>query len=231
MKKALVISLVSFVIIVLFLLLLNEEIWIVNPDRDQYPIRGIDVSHHQGDIDWSLVSKDDVKFAYIKATEADDLTDEKFNINWENAQRNNIRVGAYHFYSLAYPGKVQAENFIRSVPTSTDQLPPAVDLEYIGNSKKRPSKEEFRQDLETYLKTISNYYNKKPILYTTYKFYNDYLSQDFTDYSIWIRDIYSEPKNKIKTWEIWQYNPRGKVKGIDGNVDLDVLNQKSLLLI
>lgn len=217
--------------ILLAILVLNGKIWLVNPDRDKYPIRGIDVSHHQGDIDWTLVSKDDVGFAYIKASEADDLKDVKFKLNWESAQRNNIPTGAYHFYSLAYPGMVQANNFIEVVPTSTGQLPPVVDLEYVGNSKQRPSNEEFSKELKVYLKAVSDHYGKQPILYTTYKFYDDYLSQEFSTYPIWIRDINSEPNAKISNWEIWQYNPRGRVDGIEGNTDLNVLNQKSLLRI
>ena len=38
-----------------------------NPSREQYPIRGVDVSHYQGDIDWEVLSRQDIWFAYIKA--------------------------------------------------------------------------------------------------------------------------------------------------------------------
>src|SRR5262245_52983882 len=70
--------------------------------------RGIDVSAHQGEIDWSLVAKDDVAFAHIKATEADDFKDQRFIENWNNAKKTGIAVGAYHYFSLAYSGEVQA---------------------------------------------------------------------------------------------------------------------------
>lgn len=71
---------------------------------------------------------------------------------------------------------------------------------------------------------VSSYYGKSPILYTTDEFYRDYLYPDFDKNDIWIRSIYSKP-SKIHAWKIWQYNPRGKIDGIKGSVDLNVLNQ------
>ncbi|OHA58449.1 MAG: hypothetical protein A2571_01565 [Candidatus Vogelbacteria bacterium RIFOXYD1_FULL_44_32] len=227
-KKLLLFFLLLAFVISLFLFI-QGKIWLVNPDRSKYPIRGIDVSHYQGDIDWQAVSKDDVGFAYIKATEANDLRDAKFMFNWNNAIKNNIPTGAYHFYSLAHSGKIQAENFIKTVPLDKYQLPPVVDLEYVGNSKKRPPKEEFVNGLRIYLRVISSHYNKQPILYTTYEFYEDYLYPEFEKEKIWIRDIFSKPDTKkIGDWEIWQYNPRGSIDGIKGNVDLNVFNGTNL---
>jgi lysozyme len=220
------------IIIIIFLIIITGlfyigKLWFVYPNRATYPIRGIDVSRHQGNIEWNRVAKDDVSFAYIKATEADNFKDKQFSINWMKAQKANINVGAYHFYSLAYPGEIQAINFISTVPTTTKQLPPVVDLEYVGNSKKRPSKIELQSELNKYLEIISNTYNQKPILYTTYEFYEDYLYPEFKDQRIWIRDVISKP-NKDINWVIWQYSPRGSVDGINGYVDLNVLKNKSL---
>jgi lysozyme len=55
------------------------------PAREQFPVRGVDVSHHQGDIDWQLLKSERVVFAYIKATEGGDFKDPRFRINWEGA--------------------------------------------------------------------------------------------------------------------------------------------------
>ena len=226
-----IVILLTSVIAITYIVWMNTSLWFTNPDRDIYLVRGIDVSHHQGEINWKLVSNDDVTFAYIKATEANDFVDNNFITNWEEARKNKIHVGAYHFYSLAYSGDVQAQNFISVVPREDEQLPPVIDLEYVGNSKKRPSKSAFQNDLNTYILLINQYFDKEPIIYTTYNFYEDYLYPQFIDYDIWIRDIFSSPKtNIIGDWEIWQYNSRGRVEGILGPVDLNVLNQKSLLL-
>jgi len=212
-----------------YFLITNGIIWFVYPDRNEYPIRGIDVSHHQGDIDWKLVAKDDVSFVYIKATEANDFIDKQFLINVRGAQENNLAIGAYHFYSLAYPGKIQAENFVSVISNENLQLPPAIDLEYVGNSKQRPSKKELQDELIKFIDVISVELEQEPMLYTTYDFYEDYLYPEFIGYDIWIRDIFSKPNiREIGGWKIWQYNPNGRIDGIPTKVDLNVLSGKSL---
>jgi len=199
-------------------------------DSDKYQVRGIDVSHHQGEIDWSMVSNDNVSFAYIKATEADDFIDNQFAKNLANAQSAGLKVGAYHFYSLGYPGEIQAQNFISQVPTSTINLPPVIDLEYVGNSKIRPTKEQFQKELKIFIKLTEDYFMQEPVLYTTYEFSEDYLVPEFSNYKIWIRDIFGKPnESKIKNIVFWQYHSRGRVKGIDGPVDLNFYKENSML--
>ena len=51
------------------LLLYMGVIHINNPSRTEYPVRGVDLSHYQGEVDWEQLSKEDICFAYIKATE------------------------------------------------------------------------------------------------------------------------------------------------------------------
>ena len=49
-----------------------------NPSREIYPVRGVDVSHHQGKIDWDTLARQDIQFAYIKATEGSNFKDKIF---------------------------------------------------------------------------------------------------------------------------------------------------------
>ncbi len=218
-----IIGLLVLILITLSILVYVRILWFVYPNREIYLTRGIDVARYQGDIDWKKVSKDDVSFAYIKATEADDLADPLFEKNTENAKSVGIKVGAYHFYSLRYGGEVQAKNFIETVATSSINLPPVIDLEYVGNSKVRPTKEDFQKELRVYIDMIKNQYGVEPVFYTTYQFYNDYLYPEFEMQPIWIRDVFSKPNTNIKNRVMWQYNPRGKIDGITGPVDLNVL--------
>lgn len=217
-----VLGVLVLILVAIGTLIYARIFWFTFPNREIYPLRGIDIARYQGDIDWKKVSKDDVGFVYIKATEADDLVDPLFKKNTENAKDVGIKVGAYHFYSLRYNGEIQAKNFIRTVSTSSIDLPPVIDLEYVGNSKMRPLKPEFQKELKVYINLIKTQYNKEPILYTTYQFYDDYLYPEFEMQPIWIRDVFSKPNSNIKNWVIWQYNPRGKIDGIDGPVDLNV---------
>ena len=98
-----------------------------SPDRNLYPLRGIDVSHHQGSIEWPRVAADDVAFAIIKATEGGDHIDTKFDENLRNARAAGLAVGAYHFFTFCRPGADQARNFIATVPHDQPLLPPVVD--------------------------------------------------------------------------------------------------------
>lgn len=219
-----------FALLFLFLIIIcdliyNGVIWFVYPSKSKYDIRGIDVSHHQGNIDWYKVKNSSLKFAYIKATEGDDFVDKNFSDNWNNSKNAGLVRGAYHFYSLRFTGKDQAENFIKIVPKEDNTLPPVIDLEFGGNSKKRPLKKDFKKELLDYINIVEKHFNKSPILYTTYKFYNSYIKddEDLLKYDLWIRNIYFEPsKINNKKWLFWQYNSRGHIKGIDGFVDFNV---------
>ena len=94
-----------------------------------YAIRGFDVSHHQGEINWKKISPVQYQFVYLKATEGGDFKDRNFQENWLKAREQGLHVGAYHFYRLCRDGKVQAENFIATGPNKADALPPVIDLE------------------------------------------------------------------------------------------------------
>ena len=87
--------------------------WVPNNPLRQYPVKGIDVSHHNGTIDWRAVADDGVKFAYIKATEGKDFQDDRFITNCREATAAGIVCGAYHYFRLGTPGLEQAQNFIR----------------------------------------------------------------------------------------------------------------------
>src|SRR5437867_1330928 len=63
-------------------------------------LRGIDVSHYQGAINWDDVASGGISFAYIKATEGTNFVDPLFAQNWAGAEAAGLRRGAYHFFTL-----------------------------------------------------------------------------------------------------------------------------------
>jgi lysozyme len=97
------------------------------PDRSRFSNRGIDVSRHQGTIDWRKVVVDDVAFAYLKASEGGDHRDREFVRNLAEATKIGLRVGAYHFFTFCRLAIDQAKNFVDAVPPGATQLPPVVD--------------------------------------------------------------------------------------------------------
>jgi len=183
----------------------------------RYDIRGVDVSRHQGQIDWGALAVDGVAFAYIKSTEGGDWTDSRFAENWSAADEAGVLRGAYHFFSLCAPGADQATHMIATVPDEPDMLPPAVDLEFGGNCSARPSVEEFREGLDVFLEAIEAHYRMRPVLYTNADYYDEYLDDSPPDVTWWVMSPLLEPWGAPE-WTFWQYLPERKA-GVDGSVD------------
>lgn len=191
-----------------------------SPDRDSYPVRGIDVSHHQGQIDWQRVAADDVAFAVIKATEGGDHVDDAFATNLREARAAGLAVGAYHFFTFCRPGADQAKNFIAVVPRDQPLLPPVVDIEFGGNCPQRPSPDQLNAELEAFLGPVEAAFGKTAIIYLTDEAAETYAGQ-IVARPHWLRSLLARPSQD--DWIYWQYHNRGRVDGISGDVDLNVL--------
>lgn len=192
------------------------------PDRDRYPVRGIDVSNHQGRIDWPAVARDDVAFAYVKATEGGDFRDRRFLENWRGARAAGLPVGAYHFFTLCRPGKDQAANFLAVVPKDPSALPPVVDIEFGGNCGARPQGPAFRRELDDFLTPVEAATGRPALLYVTPEFLEAY-GAVLPERPLWRRSIVREPAGP-EPWVIWQHHNRGRVDGVEGPVDLNVFS-------
>jgi lysozyme len=189
------------------------------PARDRYPVRGIDISHHQGEVDWDAVKRDGVAFAYIKATEGGDFVDSRFATNWREAARAGVSRGAYHFFSLCRDADAQADNFLRAVPAESQTLPPVVDLEFGGNCANRPPPAELCNALETFANRIESALQQKLIVYATHEFTAEY-RPCVAGRPSWVRAIIGGPNDG--SWLLWQFANRARIGGIAGPVDLDV---------
>lgn len=185
----------------------------------KYEVRGIDISHHQGLIDWNGVLESDVDFAYIKATEATGHIDSYFFYNWRQSKAMAIYRGAYHFFSMEVSGREQAEYFISVVPLDEDALPPVIDLEVSLNS----DRDEVLREVGVMSGLLEEHYGKKPIIYMDLNVYEAFIEDGSLDNPIWIREIYFPPTLEHSLeWTFWQYSDRGSIKGIRGPVDQDV---------
>lgn len=190
------------------------------PDRALYPLRGLDVSHHQGTVDWRSVAGDDVAFVYLKASEGGDHRDRRYAGNERDARAAGIAVGAYHFFTFCRSGAEQAANFLAAVPARADALPPAVDLEFGGNCGRRPEAAAMRAELDAFLAPVEAAYAKPALLYVTPEFFEAYRAA-LPARPLWRRSILRAP-DASAAWTLWQYHNRARVAGIDGPVDLNV---------
>ena len=132
------------------------------------PIQGIDVSRHDGDIDWAAVKRGGISFAYLKTTEGGDYADPSFFDNWKQAAAAGIRRGAYHFMYWCRPADQQALFFMVNVPNDPDALPPVLDLEWNDASPTCPGAIPASKAvpmIRTVLKAMQARTGKRPIIY------------------------------------------------------------------
>lgn len=212
--------------VVAALVCLGTWVWYVwlpgyRPSLHEGERLGIDVSNHQGEVDWERVAGDNIEFAYIKATEGGDFVDEFFARNWEDAGDAGLDRGAYHFFTLCRSGEEQAQNFLRHVPNDPDALPPAIDLELAGNCSKRPSREWVDEEVGRFLEEVESATGRPVALYIGDDFEGEYEIRDELDRPVWHRRILIRPESD--DWWIWQFSGRSGVDGIEGDADLNVM--------
>lgn len=210
-----------------FLLVWNGVILLNNPSRESYPVRGVDVSSYQGDIDWPLLASQGIDFAFIKATEGSGFVDPCFADNFAQARETGLRIGAYHFFSYDSPGETQADRFIETVPDVEGLLPPVIDVEFYGDKERNlPDREETQKQLGILIERLEAHYGLTPILYATEKSYALYIAHAFPSCDIWIRNVVTAPTLLDgREWTFWQYTNRERLDGTEGKerfIDMNV---------
>ncbi len=199
---------------------------IIQENNDK--VFGIDISHYQKkeDIIWDSLSIANgaipIDFVVLRATMGNRSTDKHFDEFWTKAKKHEKIRGAYHFYRADEDPVRQANNFIENVKLESGDLPPVLDIEKIP---RRKTKEHLIEDLKTWCDIIEQAYGKKPIIYTYYFYYRDYLKEEFDDYNIWLANYNDVPTpSPDDNWKIWQFTENGIVDGINTKVDLNVYN-------
>lgn len=194
---------------------------------DGYEIHGVDISHYQGDIDWddlrnAMIEGCPIRFIMIKATEGSSRVDEKFNDNFYMAREYGYIRGVYHFWSNKSTAREQAYFFLKKVRLEDGDLPPVLDVEH---KPKDQSVEDFQRDVLTWLHIVEDKYHVKPIIYTYYKFKEQYLNAPvFDDYPYWIAHYYVDKVEYKGEWKFWQHTDVGRLPGIKGYVDFNIYN-------
>lgn len=192
-----------------------------------YEIRGIDISHYQGKINWEKLSNaqiehSPIRFVMIKATEGSTQIDDCFQDNFKNARDYGFIRGAYHFWSNKSSARDQARFFLKKVHLKDGDLPPVLDVE---NKPDDMSVEDFQREILTWMHIVEDKYHVKPILYTYYKFKNQYLNTSvFDDYPYWIAHYYVDEIEYEGDWKFWQHTDAGRLPGIRGTVDFNLYN-------
>lgn len=189
---------------------------------------GFDISHYQNkeDIKWDSLSIGNktipLEFVVMRATMGNRNADKNFDEFWASAKEHNLIRGAYHFYRADEDPVIQANNFLDNVKLESGDLPPVLDIEKIPKSK---SKEKLIEDLKIWCKIVEETYGEKPIIYTYYHYYKDFLRGEFDGYPIWLANYNDVPEPSPEDhWDFWQFTENGIVYGINSKIDLNIYN-------
>ena len=201
-----------------------------DPSPAQFPVHGIDVARFQESIDWIAARSNGVNFAFIKATEGGDRRDVMFDDHWGGAAAAGVARGAYHFYYFCTSPEDQARWFIANVPKVRGDLPPVLDMEWNPFSPtcahRRPPADVVQDEMRRWLTIVTEHYGKRPIIYTTPRFYRENELAAFDGYDFWLRSTAKTPGEIYsgKPWRFWQYSATGIVPGAKGDIDLNAFS-------
>jgi GH25 family lysozyme M1 (1,4-beta-N-acetylmuramidase) len=195
-------------------------------------IEGIDVSHWQGDIDWSQVGAADKRFAFMKASEDTAYVDPTYGLNRARARAAGLVVGAYHYAqpnATAGDAEAEADHFLDTAGLAKGDLPPVLDLEEDGGL----SDAALTAWVRAYVERIHERTGVRTVIYASPSFWSSQMGgTDWfatNDYRVvWVAHWTTAASPTVPAsdwagfgWTFWQYTSSGSVAGIDGRVDLD----------
>lgn len=181
---------------------------------------GIDVSHHQGEIDWDeFMKKMDttISFVYCKVTEGTDFVDSEWKRNHSFLAEHKMKHGGYHFFTPDVSARHQALHFLAHYSSQKHEMPPVLDAEVEGKSDHT-----LIEGMREWLKIVELKTGVRPVIYTSYSMYRDIMKGKFPEHEFWIAS-YNPDDSRVQDPEIihWQYSDHGDVPGINGLVDLN----------
>lgn len=193
---------------------------------------GIDVSNHQGEIDWDAVATDGVDFAYIRigyrgyGAKGIMEIDERFESNYNEARRVGIKVGVY-FYSQATneAEAIEEAEFVLEILDGRElDYPIAYDWEYAENDNARTNGmtgSQITLCAKAFCDEINNSGREVIIYFNCEIGYFEYDLNILNKHNFWLAE-YKDLPSFLYRYSIWQYSCTGKVNGINGNVDLNI---------
>ncbi len=184
-------------------------------------IKGIDVSHHNGHVEWKKLKTQSIEFAFIKASEGLSVADARFPANSQGSKLAGIPRGAYHFYRPNSDWYNQAMLFLKMVEKENLDLPPVLDFETMGTVSSHNTQID---GALSWLAMVEKSLKVRPIIYTSPSIMEEFNHPAaFGSYPLWLAHYGVEhPRipRQWKHWTFWQYTESGKLEGT-GGVDLN----------
>lgn len=188
-----------------------------------FPSLGLDISHHQGKIDWELLFNKEqydtlIHFVYCKSTEGSTHVDREWSNNRKYLNDLGLPNGAYHFFSPTEDPEAQAKHFLSHWKKRDIDLPPVLDVELEAKNDST-----LIQHMNIWLHLVESRTGMRPIIYTPLNFYEKKFQQHFLDYRFWLA-AYSRKPDCIADKRVihWQFSDKGEIPGTKEKVDLSV---------
>ncbi|NVK35970.1 MAG: glycoside hydrolase family 25 protein [Rhodobacteraceae bacterium] len=190
-------------------------------------LNGVDVSNNQGEIDWQDVAADGMTFALIKASEGVSIIDPFFKSNWQGAQSAGLRCGAYHFFHPTDSVRPQADNFLHALGTVSFErafFPAIIDCEVIPANM---TGTQYASCLNDFIAALG----LPVMIYASPGFWNGLGNPRVTCGGkcppLWVAEYTNADQPRFPApwtgFDIWQHSDTGRVRGIQDDVDLDVI--------
>ena len=193
--------------------------------RDLGLLSGIDISHHNGDIDFERVRAAGNAFVFAKATQDTEFVDPMFVTNMMRARQAGLAAGGYHFFDYSLDGRDQADHFIDRLELAgalDGALPPVVDVECwapIGSSIHAVSAARLRD----FVARVYERTGRLPIIYTSVFMWRQVVGnvEGFEHLPLWAACWGCDAPPSIapgwQAWDFWQTGV-GRVPGV-GRLD------------
>ena len=212
---------IFLIITIVFFVNINMVYALTPSSEQQY--QGIDVSDWQGYIDYSRVRESGVEVVYIKSSQGSNIKDPYFDINYENAKANGLKVGFYHFLTATTTAEAEQEaRFFASVISGkSSDCKLAMDYEVFYGLYDY----EINEIADAFLTRVQELTNKEVVIYSdAYDARTIYTQEMANKYPIWVAEYETEEPENNGKWNVWygfQYTDKGIIEGIRGYVDRD----------
>jgi len=217
-------------LIVILLLSIAIPVFAFPPSSEEI-YEGIDVSEWQGTINFTEVADSGIDIVYIRASEGTDYIDPYFKENYENAKANGLKTGFYHYLTARTEeeSRAEAEFFVGNIKGTEPECKLAMDFESFGDL----DIEDINEISKVFLERVQELSGKECVIYSDAFNAREVFDEELAEkYAIWVADYFvEEPENngKWSSWVGFQFTDRGRINGIDGNVDRDKFTNGILL--
>ena len=200
-------------------------------DNKREAVKGVDLSKYNGTVDFAKLKENGIGFAMLRLGSRGYGTgsislDEKFVEYAQNAQLSGILIGAY-FYSQAVneTEAIEEANYIVGAVSGFNvKYPIAIDMEKVESDEARTDKltnKERTAIVKAFCDAVKGY-GYKPVIYASREMLiADLNLEELTDYDVWLADD-NIPTDYPYRFGMWQYDKKGKIDGITGDIDLDI---------